>query len=202
MADFNSLVEEVYTLTGARHLVNETIMAVKSATLQIHRRDTFAKDLTEVTLQFPTLDYLQSIDYRTLFPRYRSLAYLRKFDANAVPADTGAGPFFEIISPAQVLDSYKITRTDVAYVAGDLIQLRSKDKIQYVIFGLYQSPEVATPSTYKSFIADEAPYAIVYTAASIIFGVLGDSNRQNSTAGLAALEINLVVNANITAKGD
>lgn len=202
MADFNAIIEEVYTLTNARHLVNETILAVKSATLQLHRRDNFAKDLAEFTIQFPTLDYLQSIDYRVLFPRYRSLAYIRKFDAAAVPLDTGAGSFMEIISPSQVLDSYKVTRSNVAYVAGDLINIRSSDKIQYVMLGIYQSPDVSSPANYKSWIADEAPYAIVYLAASIVYAKLGDTARQNNALGMANVEMQEVINFNITARGE
>lgn len=203
MADFNAIVEDVYTITNARHLVNETIMAVKSATLQLHRRDNFAKDLAEFTLQFPTSDYLQSIDYRTLFPRYRSLSYIRKYDANVAIPDAGMGGFFEIITPAEVLDSYKTARSNVAYLAGANINLRSSEAIQYVSLGIYQNPEVGTPETYNSWIADEAYYAVVYQAASIIFGSsLADSARQNSNLALANIEMVQVVNSNIVAQGE
>lgn len=203
MANFAALVEDVYTITNARHLVNETIMAVKSATLQLHRREFFAKDLAEFTLEFPTSDYLQSIDYRTLFPRYRSLSYIRKYNASvANPAD-GMGKFFTIIKPAQVLDSYSNTRNNVAYLAGDNLNLRSSDKIQYVSVGIYQNPNVATPETYRSWIADEAYYAVVYLAASIIFGSsLADSARQNSNLSLANIEMIELINSNIVEVGE
>ena len=51
--------------------------------------------------------------------------------------------------------------------------------IEYAIIGIYLNPEVNEDS-YKSWIADECMYAIVYKAASIVFGtVLGDSARRN-----------------------
>lgn len=203
MADFNAIVEDVFVITNARHLVNETIMAVKSATLQLHRRDNFPKDLAEFTIQFPTSDYLQSIDYRTLFPRYRSLSYIRKYNAAVPTPDAGMGGFFEIITPQQVLDSYSQARSNVAYVAGSNINLRSSEAIQYVTIGIYQNPDVATPASYNSWIADEAYYAVVYLAASIIFGSsLADSARQNSNLGLSNIEMIEVVNSNIVAQGE
>lgn len=203
MADFNAILEDVYTITNARHLVNETISAVKSATLQLHRREFFAKDLSEFTLQFPTEDYLQSIDYRVLFPRYRSVNYIRKYYANVPTPSDGMGKFFTIITPSQVLDEYKTTRSDVAYVAGDLLNLRSSDKIQYVTLGIYQNPDISTPENYKSWIADEAYYAVVYLAASIIFGSkLADTARQNANMQLANIEMTEVINSNIVSKGE
>jgi hypothetical protein len=202
MADFNAIVEDVFTITNARHLVNETTMAVKSAVLQLHRRDNFAKDLAEFTIEFPTSDNLQSIDYRTLFPQYRSLAYLRKYD-NSGAANAGAGKFFEIITPAQVLDSYQRQRSDVCYLAGALINIRSCEKFQYAMIGFYQNPNVASPATFNSWIADEAYYAVVYLAASIIFGSsLGDSARQVANSRLADIEAMELINSNIVAKGE
>lgn len=203
MADFNFLVSEVKTLTNRPDLVAETILAVKSATLQLHRRDFFAKDLVEVALIYPTSDYLQSIDYRNIFPKYRALKYLRKFDpTNATFPDYGMGPFFKLITPEQVLDSYFQTQTDVCYLAGGNINLRSSTAIQYSAIGIYVNPTVETPETYSSWVADEAPYAVVYTATANLMGaVLRDTAGQNANNALAALEFAEVSNSNITATG-
>lgn len=204
MADFNTIIEDVYSITNRRDYIAQTILAVKSATLQLHRRDFFAKDLLEVALQFTTADYLQSIDYRTLFPRYRALKYIRKFDpTGAAYPEYGMGPFFDIITPDQVLDSYFQTRTDVAYVAGSSINLRSSTSIQYCNMGIYQNPVVDTPETYSSWIADEAPFAVVYAAAAIIMGtVLRDNAGQAANNNLANLEMVEIVNSNIVNKGE
>src|SRR3954471_21770445 len=102
MSTFAELVADVYTITNRSDLVTETELAVKSATLQLHRSDFFYKDLLETAIQYTTSDYLQAVDYRTLFPRYRALKYLRKFDGTS----EGVGMFFPILTPEEVLDSY------------------------------------------------------------------------------------------------
>ena len=204
MTDFATLLEGVYELTNHRELVAQSTSAVKSATLQMHRKDFFSKDLLEVALQFPTADYLQSIDYRTLFPRYRSLKAIRKFDpTGAAYPEYGMGPFLTLITPEQVLDSYMQTRNDVCYVAGSQINLRSSTAIQYCNIAIYQHPEVGTPETYSSWIADEFPFAIIYAAASIVFASsLRDTAAAQANMGLANNELQAILMSNITDKGE
>lgn len=211
MADFATLVEDVYKITNRRDLIGETELAVKSATLQLHRQEYFFKDLFEIALIYTAADYLQAIDYRTLFPRYRALKYLRKFDPNVVisnPApgyDTnGVGPFFSIISPDQVLDSYSKQINDVCYVAGNVIQIRSSTAFQYSLIGLYLNPETANTEDkpFNSWISDEAPYAIVWAAAATIFGILGSTQRQSFANQQSQIEFGEIRNSNIVAKGE
>lgn len=201
MADFNSIVQDVMTITNRADLVAETQLAVKSATLQLHRQDYFYKDIFETVVQFTAADYLQAIEYKALFPRYRALKYLRKFD----PANPQTSGFdknaIKIITPDEIVDSYNQLRTDVAYVAGNLIQIKSSTQIQYASIGVYLNPDV-TATGYNSWIADEAYYAIVYQAASIVFGtVLRDKAGQDANATMAANEFIMVKNSNIIAEG-
>lgn len=203
MADFNALVNDVFAITNRPDLIAETQMAVKSATLQLHRSDFFYKDIREEVLVFAASDYLQTIDYRTLFPQYRALKYLRKYDPTQASANDKVGSFLKIITPEQVLDGYNAQRSDIGYVAGSVIQLKSSTALQYVIIGLYENPVVATPETYKSWISDEAYYAIVYSAASKMFGtILGNPAKQQATAQEALREFVEVSNSNIVATGE
>lgn len=208
MADFNSLVADVVTLTNRPDLVKETELAVRSATLQLHKSDFYFKDLTEQTLKFDTIAYLQQIPYRTLFPRYRSLSYIRKYDpnntstSNTCVSSTGVGDEFEIITPAEIFDDYHIQRVNVCYLAGETINLKSNTQDPYVIIGVYQSPDVSSPENYSSWIATESPDAIVFLAASLIFGpVLGNTNKMNANASQAAISFQEVKNSNIVNKG-
>lgn len=213
MADFDYLVSQVILITNRPELVAETQLAVRSATLQLHRSDFFAKDLTEMTLQFNTANYLQQIAYRELFPRYRALSYLRKYNPNynaspnvidlqALYYENGMGKEFEIITPDQIFDSYATQRSDVCYVAGETINVRSSTKDTYAVIGVYQSPDVSTPENYKSWIADESEFSIIYLAASIIFGtVMGNTSKLNSAAQLSSIEFQSVKLANIQNKG-
>lgn len=200
--NFTELVAEVYTITNRPDLVAETALAVKSATLTLHRKDSFYKDLFETALQYTTVDYLQTIDYRTLFANYRSLKYLRKFDPTSTPSVSVLKDEFEIVTPDQVFDSYNLERSDVCYVAGSVIQVKSSTKIGYSLIGVYLNPIVSTPATYSSWIALEAPYAIVFAAAALIFGnTLGDRTRQDINAASSAIEFASVWNSNILANG-
>ncbi len=204
MTTFNELVADVYTITNRPDLVAETALAVKSATLALHKKDFFYKDLLEVALQFDSAEYLQMIAYKELFPRYRALKYLRKYDPNNTSsADAQNGTFFDVISPDQVLDLYAVNRTDVVYVAGSVMQVRSSTQVEYALIGIYQSPVVATPETYSSWIADEAQYSVVHMAAAHVFGnVLGDSSKQTINITTAMTEFADTWKSNILALGE
>lgn len=203
MADFNALVADVITITNRADLLTETQQAVKSATLQLHRRDFFAKDLQEFALEFATESTLQSIDTRTLFPRFRSMKYIRKFSLTGNVSDPySVENFYKAITPEQVLDSYNCPQVDIWYAAGDSVHIRSKVTFKYATVGIYLNPEVSTPETYRSWISDEAYFAVVYLAASLVFGnVLGDSKRQGINLQQANMEAMMVLNSNITSTG-
>lgn len=205
MADFNAIVEIVYGLTNRRDYIEQTNNAVKSATLQLHRKDFFARDLREEVLEFTSTDYLQSFDFKAIFPRFRSLKYARKYDVatSSVYPDYGMGAFFTLITPEQVLDDYKQSRNDVAYVAGNSFNLRSSTAVKYCAIGIYQNPDVSSADNYTSWIADEYPYAVAYQAASIIRGtLLKDVQGQRANEALAMQELADILRDNITNKGE
>jgi hypothetical protein len=52
MATFSELCSEVHTLTNRPDLVNETKLAVKAATLKLHQKDFFYKDISEQGVSF------------------------------------------------------------------------------------------------------------------------------------------------------
>lgn len=201
MADFNQLVQDVITITNRPDLVAETQLAVKSATLQLHRQDFFYKDIFEAAIKFDKKGYLQAIEYRKLFPRYRALKYLRKYYPDSATSNS-VGPLMTIVTPEQIMDGYGADRTDIVYGAGELLQVKSSTEIEYALMGVYRNPEVSTPELYSSWVADEAPFAVIYQAASIVFGTsLRDSKGQNANAEQAAMEFQQVKNSNILAQG-
>lgn len=205
MADFNSIVADVMVITNRPDLISETQLAVKSATLQLHRSDFYYKDIVEATLQFNVTDYLQSIDYRAIFPTFRNLKYLRKYDPFAAGTDVakGVGDFFDVETPESSLTSYGLAREDVVYAAGSLYQVRSSTPITYAITGVYVNPVVASPDTYASWIALEAPNAIVALAAAKMFGgILGNANKSTFWNSESLREFTEVSNSNIVAKGE
>jgi len=191
------LYAEVYLLTNRDDLVAQTAAAVRSATLKIHQLDYFYKDIFERSIVFPTDSYIQQLEYRPLFPRWRALKYLRKTTAQGFDD----GVFFTVIPvPEFVEDSYKINQVDVCYVAGDLIQIRSSSKFQYLIVGCYRNPDITT-GTYDSWVALDHPYAIIFEAAKSIFFQVGDSDQFAAYSRMAAEEQQLVRISNIQAQG-
>jgi hypothetical protein len=192
----NELIAEVYTITNRPDLVAQTLTAVRSATLKMHQSDYYYKDLREQGVSFTSALYVQQIEYRTLFPKWRALKYIRKTDVTG----TEQGKFLDIIVPENVLDDYKINRNDVCYVAGEVIQIRSSTALQYSIVGRYDNPDI-TAGTYNSWVALDHPYAIVYEAASTVFKMIGDTDQFAAYSNLAGMQLVELRNTNILAQG-
>lgn len=195
--NLTELQQEVYNLTNRPDLVAETLTAVRSATLKLHQLDYFYKDIVETGVSFSSAEYLQQIEYRTLFPRWRALKYLRKSDSSGYDD----GVFFTVLSiPEMVEDDYKINRNDVCYVAGSVIQVRSSTQFQYALLGYYQNPDI-TPASYDSWIALDHPYAIVFEAAALVFKMIGDTEQFAAYTRLALEEQAMLKITNIQAVG-
>lgn len=163
---FASLIADVMSLTNRPDLVNETKLAIKAATLKAHQSDDYIKDFAEYSIQFEAADYFQTLDYKSLIPLWRKPRYMRKYSSG------GPGNFLTYIEPEKVVDQYGASRLDVFYVAGSNIQIRSSDKLQYMLVGAYINPDV-TESGFSSWIADDHPFAIIYEAVAIIFKTIG-----------------------------
>ena len=160
---------EVYALTNRPDLISKTQAAVRAATLKAHQIDFFARDLKETGIQWDVPGYVQSLAYTTLWPRLRALKYLRKVD------DTGLvpGQFFTTLNdPEQILDSYRVEKENVCYLAGTQLEIRSNTKDKYMLIGYYEYPDV-TEAGYSSWIADTNVFVIAYEAAAIIFKSIG-----------------------------
>ena len=190
------LQQEVYTLTNRPDLVAETLSAVRAATLKLHQKDYFYKDIYETGVMFDKVGYQQQLEYRTLIPRYRSLKYIRKTDSTG--SDTLG--FFDIIVPENVLDGYALNKNDVAYVAGQVIQIRSSTQFQYAIIGVYLQPDI-TEATYTSWIAIDHPYAIVFEAAATVFKMIGDTEKFAAHSALAQMELQNIIISNVQSTG-
>lgn len=188
------IIGEVYLLTGRPDKVSETLSAVKSATLRAHHSDFYYKDLLEAGVQFPTAEYLQTWDYRSTVPNFRSAKYFRKY-TGAV-----AGQKLEMILPEQALDKYGNERQDIWYAAGAFIQLKSSTAEDMYLFGAYVNPDV-TQANYQSWIATDHPYAIVYEAAAVIFKTVGKDEEAAQYRVMVAERIRDIQVSNIVSEG-
>lgn len=194
--NLTELQSEVYTQTNLPRLVNETLAAIRSATLKVHQRDYFYRDLKEVAIDLGTEDYVQSFEYRNLSPRWRALKYIRR----ALADGSVVAPSLDVISPENFMDSYNIARTNVAYVAGDYLQIKCAEKLRYAVLGFYQNPAITTVG-YSSWIAEDHPYAIIHEAAAIIFASVGDDTQARNQKLLAVECYQAVVATNVQGIG-
>lgn len=203
MTTLASLVADVYSLTNRPDLVGETQLAIRAATLKAHGSDFYYKDLFETGIQFDFSLNQQTLAYKDLIPRWRSLSYLRRYEYTAGSGELlgCAGKFLTVITPESVLDSYSINRENVCYVAGLVLHIRALTASQYYLLGCYVYPDV-TINGYSSWIADESPFAIVYEAAATIFKAIGFDEQAAFYRGLVADEYALLKITNIQAKGE
>jgi len=190
------LQTEVYAITNRPDLADRTLSAIRSATLFLHQKDFYWKDLKEQGIVFNTEGYLQQFEYRSLFPRFRSISYTRKTDINLYDQ----GEIFDIIQPTNVVDDYRANRTNVCYAAGAVLQYRSSTSFQYAILGFYENPDI-TLATYTSWIALDHPFAIVYRAAAQIFKSIGNTEEWNAWTQMANQQAQEIDISNIEARG-
>ena len=168
MATFAELVADVKTLTNRPDLDSEIKLAVKKATLKAHHSDFYPKDLYEVGITWATPAYTQSLEYRTLIPRFRAIKWLRKTES--ATADPGA--FLTLVTPEQVLDSYSLARSDIFYLAGEQLEIKSSTQDDFMLLGCYLHPDI-TENGYSSWIALDHPFLIEYEATAAIFKQIG-----------------------------
>lgn len=189
---FDDLVQEVYIQTNRPDLTAMTEAAVKAATLKAHHTDFYSKDIHEEAVIFPALGYRQSLDYIQVVDNFRAFKYLRKAEDSC----DDSGDFFCILTPEEILDSYGRNRTDVAYVAGRVLEIRSSNKFDRALMGCYIHPIVRT-GAYCSWVAQQYPYSIIYEASRIVFKGIGKMDESSQMAGLVAEEYSLLKLSNI-----
>lgn len=194
MATFTELCNDVYTITKRPDLVDATKLAVKQATLKLHHSDYYYKDLVETGIQFGTSDYIQQADVKNFWPRFRTLKYFRRYQ------DDSAMEFFEVVPPELIVDSYKIDRVNIAYVAGSVLQIRSRYPLQYALISFYQHPDI-TEAGFSSWIAQDHPFAIQFEAARFLFKSIGFDEQSAAFEKLANEQLAEIKISNISAVG-
>jgi hypothetical protein len=196
MATLAELIADVYTLTNRPDLVNETKLAVKAATLKAHHSDFYPKDLFETGIAWSPVDYIQSLEYRTVIPRWRAFKFLRKYDSAAGQP----GTFFQLLTPEQILDRYGIQKDNICYVAGEMLEIRSSTQDTNMLLGCYLHPDISDTG-YSSWIALDHPYFIVYEAARTLFKSIGFDEQSAQMNQLVAEQF-AGLKMNVTAYGE
>ncbi len=193
---FDEIAAEVKVITNRPDLVAETASAIKAATLKAHQSDFYSKDIYETGMQFAEYSYRQSLDYISLFANFRAIKYVRivenEFDIYGIPV--------EIVKVEELLDSYGHQRTNIAYVAGRVLEIRAEVPFKYILTGCYVFP-TTTPTGYRSWVAEQYPWAIIYEAARVVFKMCGLSEEANGMRELVAEQYSAMKKASITDVG-
>ncbi len=160
------LVLAVHDITNRPDLPTVALSGIRSATIAAHTSEDYPKDIVEKALSMPTTDFVHSLMYLERFPRFRRFAYIRNY-ADGVPGD-----HIRSISPFATKDGYGLERTNVYYLAGDTVQLRTSQETNQFLIGAYVIPDV-TEAGYDSWIAREYPFAIIHSAAAFVLRRIG-----------------------------
>ncbi len=183
-------MSDVYTLTNRDDLVAETKLAVKMATLKMHQLDNFPKDIFETGISWSPVAFIQSLDYKTLIPNWRSFKYLRKYQ-DGLPGD-----FFTYLTPEESLDRYKVNKENICYAAGTQLEIRSNTEDTYMLLACCTHP-IVTDAGYSSWIADEYPFAIISDAAASVFKSIGQDEKASAFKQTVAEQVALIRQNNI-----
>lgn len=178
------LVAEVINITKRPDLQARTESAVKAATLKMHHSDFYYKDLIETAIEFQDEFYIQNFVPSEVIPLYRKAKYIRVWSGDAPTG--GPGIFLENIQIENSVDQYSSIKTDVFYMAGQNLQIRTSCPVKRILFGAYVHPTITPEESYNSWIAREYPYAIVYEAARAIFYSIALSQQSQTYAQMTA----------------
>lgn len=174
---FDSIKNDVITLTNRPDLANETLVAVRTATLTVHLSNVWPRDTVTVDVPDPSSLSQFAIDTTSLLPGLRGVRSVRTKDTNGDPCEF---PEISVVELDDLRDSiYRNFKDNIAWIAGTNLNIRtSAPGVGY--FVEYVKLPLVTRDTYNSWIAQSSPDAIVYVAASVVFSTNGNEEKAKS----------------------
>ena len=171
---YDAMTADVITLTNRPDLVAETALAVRTATLSIHTRAAFPRDVQTELVKLTNSVYLVALDAQVLLPRLRGLSTVRACDVSYVPLEQ---PRIEIVELGDIYDpEYHTLKNNIAYLAGTAVNIRCSVP-SYGFLIEYLGLPLMRREQYNSWIAQLAPESIVYMAAATVLSTNGDLDK-------------------------
>jgi len=181
---FDAMVNDVITLTARPDLADETALALRTATNNAHFSDGYPRDLVTQTVQLPNASYQTTLNIPTLFPRFRGLSAIRPLDVNFVPVFAyGEEGRINVIELGDIYDDYGAIKNNIAYVAGESLNIRSLTNTYGFLVEWFKAPETMR-ELYNSWIAQLYPDVILYWAASIVLDTNGNEEKAKKYMGM------------------
>lgn len=175
---YQELLDDIIALTARPDLEVETEIALRTATLNAHLSDAYPRDLQTTVVKLPNASYLTQLDIPTLFPKLRGLSKIQPLDVNYSPVVLADEDKVEIIELGDIYDDYGSLKNNVAYLAGDTINVRSLMNSYGFLVSWFKAPLVKR-TEYNSWIAQLYPTVILYWAASIVLDTNGNEEKAN-----------------------
>lgn len=167
----SDILQEVYAETKRPDLPELTLSKVREATQFLHGADDWSRDLVQVNFALPVPLRETNLDIGEILRRRRI--------KSVIPL----GP-----------DTQPLERTDITefsnnftgevhphcfYEFGNTVGIRSHYFTSNIVMWMYVFPEIgATNDTYKSWIADVNPYAVIMYATYYVFQSLNHKGAQ------------------------
>lgn len=171
---YDGIYNDVLELTKRPDLAEESLIAVRTATLSLHGRQAWPRDVATSLVKLPNASYLTALDAQVLLPRLKGLSTVRVCDVNFAPMES---PHVEIVEMGDIYDPvYGTLKNDIAYIAGTTVNLRTSVAASGYLIEYFQVPR-ANRNEYNSWIAELAPDVIVYQAAAIVFTTNGNEEK-------------------------
>jgi hypothetical protein len=171
---YDNILEDIFVLTKRRDLSHETELALRTATLSVHSMGAYPRDLCTELIQLVNPTYAMSINISETLPRFRGVATLQIVDVNYAPLTT---PVIEVLEFGDIrIPGYNQLKTNVAYVAGNALNVTSNTPFYGVLVEFFQLPNVRRGS-YDSWAAQLFPAIISHTAAIQVWGASGNEEK-------------------------
>lgn len=185
----SELLQEVYAETKRPDLSVLTLSKIREATQFLHGADDWARDLLAVDIALPTALQETNVDIGFIQRRRRI--------KEVIPLGSDTQP----LERADISDfSNKHTgmvNPHCYYEFGTSLGIRSAYPTTKLAVWMYVYPEIgSTDSTYKSWIADLNPYAIILYATYYVYQALNSKSAQatgaRAQAALRIMQQNLI----------
>lgn len=173
--NFGQLCTEVMVLTGRPDLIAETQLAVRRATLYLHGLDTWFRDFNEKRLAFDALSYTFAVPILNNFTNFRKIRYIKPYDAASGVVKGNRD--LKHCMPDNMWDEFGRAKSDIYYVAGTNLNIKTSVTEQGFIVGYYSLPNVT--DAFYSWIGDINPYGIIEEAAGRVMHMIGQIEEGN-----------------------
>ena len=161
---FQTLVNEVVTLTNHPELADEIAIAIRAATLSLHQLDLFSKDKRETLVTIKKSCCTSNAIDLSLIPNLRSIHTIAKYCVKTCRIGCEIPKRIHI---GQHIKEFWTT-------SGQSLEIKTTSCQRDFYLEYYANPQVIPAEDYSSWIADLYPQAILDLACAKIYRLLRD----------------------------